>query len=147
MVFAFFLTTISTGKPETECLFTTPLIVSAMVKLATFSYDEEDETYLNEAKLIARRESTSKSAVIMEAVKTYVQNHKEGNAQITMEVAARPGFEGALPTMGEPLTVKFANMSDDDLILLAKAARGRSQEINRELRKRFGPDFVFEWGL
>jgi hypothetical protein len=118
-----------------------------MAKITTFSYDEKDETFLDIAKVIAKRENKSKSAVIMEALKTYVQNHKDGNAQITMEVALQPGFEGALPTMGEPLTFKFPNMDDNDLLLLAKAARARAQEINREMKKRFGHDYSFEWAL
>jgi hypothetical protein len=94
---------------------------------------------------IAIREGKSRSAIIVKAVKTYAKNHSSGNNQITLETAIQPGFI-ALPTIGEPLTERFAQMDNDELIILAKTLRGRSQEVNVELKRR-GLDWGWRWSL
>ena len=101
----------------------------------SFSFGDEVKTILMELDKIGLRENKSRSELIVQMITSYVSAHKIGNNQFTLDTSVQEGFL-ALPTMGEPLTLKFANMEDEEFVQIVSAARSRFQEIEKERKKR-----------
>jgi len=103
-------------------------------EVSSFSYDSKDKYVLELADNIGKRESKSRSEIIMDGLKHEVISHGRGNSQFSLEISSQPDFV-ALPTIGEPLTPKFANMPRDEFDLIGQCLRSRLQEHEHEEKK------------
>jgi hypothetical protein len=72
-----------------------------MNSIRSFSYDgEKEKVILEEFEKIAQREGKKFSSLTIEALKEYVERHKDGNNQMTFDspnIRAMPQLESSFP--------------------------------------------------
>lgn len=86
---------------------------------------------------IAQREKKSVSELLRPVIDKYAHDHASSNDQARLDLSIESSEFMAMPTMGEILRpARLDGMSDADLEELAKAAKGRSQEIQAALERR-----------
>jgi len=118
-----------------------------MASFQVYLSKEDLETY-EKFKKIARREEKPASELVKDLMRKYVKRHGEGNPNFEIGNWITDSQFKAFPTMGEVLYPdKLNKLDDDNLLELAKAARGRSQEINAALKRRHIPKYDFDMGF
>jgi hypothetical protein len=115
--------------------------------LITIYPDPETRETWEAFKAIAKRDGyRSASDLARKIIADYVKAHLGSNDQFILtkwsdERTANDTF--ALPTIGEVLTVeRRGKWSDDELVQVAKAVKGRKQELEAELKRR---GYWWEW--
>ena len=65
-----------------------------MASIKTFSVKDEDQKIYNEFQELKWRDKKSESELIMQAIKEYFENHKDGNDQMTLDdpIVCTPAF-------------------------------------------------------
>jgi hypothetical protein len=112
----------------------------------TISVSLEQEL-LEAFKRVAVREGKPVNRLIQEFMRDYVKKHGSGNPAFPLDKWVDNPELSAHPTIGEPLTKRFAKMNDEEVYELAKTLKARAQETAFEMKKRRLDDIHWTWGL